>query len=547
MTTAKGNRRWVRTIAHPVREDGKVVRLRGSIQDITERRTSEDTLRRQASLIDQAYDAVLVWESNGPIVSWNKGAERMYGFSSAQAVGRSSHHLLSTPAGLVEQFTQALNGGAAWEGELHHVRSDGKRIVVESRMIQVHQDGRHYVLETNRDVSEKRLLEEQLRQSQKMEAIGQLAGGVAHDFNNLLGIILGCTELAAEYTELDKIRKRLAEIRKAADRASSLTRQLLAFSRKQVLEPKVIDLSAKVSEIADMLTRLVGEDVDVHTSLPGDLWSVRVDPSQFEQILLNLVVNAREAMPQGGKLTIETRNVELEEAYTRTHALAAPGRYVMISVSDSGIGMDAETQARIFEPFYTTKKTGTGLGLATVYGAVQQSGGNIWVYSELGKGTTFKIYLPAVEGARRLASADAPATQAGGSETILLVEDADALRAVTREFLELAGYTVKDAANGEQAVQIARVHSGAIDLLLTDVVMPGMSGPEVAKRVAQLHPEAKVLFMSGYTANAVLNHGALDNSMTLLSKPFSRASLTRKVRELLTAHAGTVPSSSGFD
>ena len=295
-------------------------------------------------------------------------------------------------------------------------------------------------------------------------------------------------------------------------------------------------MNAKVVDMTEMLRRLLGEDIDVRNSLASGLGSVRVDPTQIEQILLNLVVNAREAMPQGGSLTIETRNVEIDEAYTRSHAAALPGQYVMIAVSDSGCGMDAATQARIFEPFFTTKKQGTGLGLATVYGAVKQSGGYIWVYSELRKGTTFKIYFPRVADAENAATGEeGSADKTMGAGTILLVEDSESLRMVTREFLLRAGYTVKEASNGEEALNIARTLDGPIHLLLTDMVMPGMGGRELANALAPFLPEMRVLFMSGYAANAIVSHGDLEEGVSFLSKPFSRASLTKKVREVLNS------------
>jgi nitrogen-specific signal transduction histidine kinase len=401
-------------------------------------------------------------------------------------------------------------------------------------MVQITEGDRYYVLENNRDVSEERLLEEQLRQSQKMEAIGRLAGGVAHDFNNLLGVILGSAELLVESVDLSQVRRRAEEIEKAGQRAADLTRQLLAFSRKQMLEPKVMDLNSKVSEITDMLARLVGEDVEIRMSLPPNLGKVRADPSQIEQILMNLVVNAREAMPNGGNITIETQNMDLEEAYAGSHSSVLPGSYVMIAVSDSGMGMDAEVSAHIFEPFFTTKATGTGLGLATVYGAVKQSGGNIWVYSEPGKGTTFKIYFPRVDGAVESTGAiERSAATLKGSETILLVEDSDSLRDVTKEFLQIAGYNVVEARDGKDSLRVARMHEERIHLLLTDVVMPGMSGRELANEIKQIHPETRILFMSGYTSNAIVHRGVLDEELSLLTKPFTRSGLTQKVREML--------------
>jgi two-component system, cell cycle sensor histidine kinase and response regulator CckA len=537
LNTAKGNRRWVRTIGHPILENEKVVKVRGSFQDITERKLAEDRLRRQASLLDQAFDAVFVWERDGAISFWNQGAQRMYGFSQNEAIGRVSHELLQTSvAEGLDSVLRSLELKGRCERELKHIRRDGKRITVESRMVQMNEGDLRYVLEINRDVSEQRLLEAQLRQSQKMEAVGQLAGGVAHDFNNLLSVILGCTELLSESVDLTQVKRRAEEIQKAGQRAANLTRQLLAFSRKQILEPRVINLNCKVSETTDMLVRLVGEDTEILMSLADNLGSVRADPSQIEQILLNLVVNAHDAMPNGGKITIETQNTNLEEAYAGSHSSVVPGRYVMIAVSDSGVGMDADTVGHIFEPFFTTKSTGTGLGLAVVYGAVKQSGGNIWVYSEPGKGTTFKIYFPRVDGASDDSGVNAsnPVTPRG-TETILLVEDSDSLRALTMEFLQLAGYKVIETKDGKDALQAAQVHEEKIDLLLTDVVMPGMSGPELAKEIKKIHPETRILFVSGYTSDSIAHRGVLEEGVNLLTKPFTRSGLTQKVREVFNA------------
>jgi signal transduction histidine kinase len=392
-----------------------------------------------------------------------------------------------------------------------------------------------YALERHHNVLALRESSEQLRQSQKMEAIGRLAGGVAHDFNNLLGVILGSAELLAESTDLGNVRMRTAEILKAGRQAASLTRQLLAFSRKQILQPSVIDLNAKLSEAVGMLERLVGENIKICTSLAKNLGRVRTDPTQIEQITLNLVVNAREAMPQGGKIAIETQNIDLDEAYTSSHASMLPGRYVMIAVSDSGVGMDAETQAHIFEPFFTTKN-GIGLGLSTVYGAVKQSGGNIWVYSEPGKGTTFKIYFPRVDApADKTEPRPCSSLTPTGTETILLVEDSDSLREVTKEFLRMAGYHVMEACDGKQALDVARTYKEPIHLLLTDVVMPGIGGRDLSKQLHHLHPETQILFMSGYTAGAIDNHEVLDEGVRLLSKPFTRAVLVQTVRQSLNS------------
>jgi len=388
-----------------------------------------------------------------------------------------------------------------------------------------------------------RALEEQQRQAQKMEAIGRLASGVAHDFNNLLTAILGSTDLLLEELPADHSgRLEAEETRKAALRAADLTRQLLAFSRQQVLAPQVLDINDVVTNVDTMLRRVIGEHVEVRTVQAPDLGAVRADPGQLEQVLLNLAVNARDAMPRGGRLTIETANADLDDTYAAQHAAVAPGRYVMFAVSDTGTGMDAETQTRLFEPFFTTKEKGkgTGLGLATVYGIVKQSGGHIWVYSEPGQGTTMKVYLPRVEEA--IEPITAPARPSGplrGSETILIVEDQDEVRNLTRRLLEARGYRVLVAASGADALRIADQEAGRIDLLLTDVIMPGMSGREVALLLGPAHPHMRVLFVSGYTDDSIVHHGVLDPGVAFLQKPFTSQTLAQKVREVLDAPRDT--------
>jgi signal transduction histidine kinase len=379
--------------------------------------------------------------------------------------------------------------------------------------------------------------EEQLRQAQKLEAIGSLAGGVAHDFNNLLTIINGYSEIIGSQLPADSpVRDLVREIGQAGERAASLTRQLLAFSRKQVLEPKVFNLNAIVTDTAKMLRRLIGEDIELNTTLEPGLRRVRADPGQLEQVLINLAVNARDAMPQGGKLTIETANAELHETYTHAYADLPPGPYVMMAVSDTGCGMDEATKARIFEPFFTTKGPGkgTGLGLATVYGIVKQSEGHVAVYSEPGRGTTFKIYLPVAE--ERVPSGKShPGLQPArpGTETILLAEDEPALQALARHVLQSHGYTVLEAGQGDKALRIAQDYKGTIHLLVTDVVMPAMSGRQLAERLAANRPGVKVLYLSGYTDDAVVRHGVLQAETAFLQKPFTPGALAQKVREVL--------------
>jgi signal transduction histidine kinase/ActR/RegA family two-component response regulator len=381
--------------------------------------------------------------------------------------------------------------------------------------------------------------EEQLRQAQKLEAIGMLAGGIAHDFNNLLTVIGGYSDLTlVQLREEDPLRSNINEVKKAAERAAGLTRQLLAFSRKQVLQPKVLDLNAVVSELEKLLRRLIGEDIGFRTVLESTLGSVKADPGQIEQIIMNLAVNARDAMPRGGKLTIETKNVDLDEYYAKKHIAVIPGPYVMLAVSDTGTGMDQQTQARIFDPFFTTKETGkgTGLGLSTVYGIVKQSGGNIWVYSEVGRGTTFKVYLPRVdEGAEEYKRSAETQVDFRGPETVLVAEDEEMVRKLACKVLEMSGYRVLEAANGGAALLICERHNEPIHLLITDVIMPEMSGRELADRLAQLRPEMKVLYMSGYTDNAIVHHGVLNEGASFIQKPFATHALARKVREVLDA------------
>lgn len=380
-------------------------------------------------------------------------------------------------------------------------------------------------------------LAEQLQQAQKMEAVGRLAGGVAHDFNNLLTIISGYSQLIFDrLPEEDPLRAYMGQIRDAGNRAASLTKQLLAFSRKQVLEPRVLDLNHVVAGIDQMLLRLIGEDIDLVTVNSPGLWLVKADPGQIEQVIMNLVVNARDAMPQGGRLTIETTNVDVNDCYPDGHMSFAPGQYVMLAVSDTGIGMDAETRARVFEPFFTTKEhgKGTGLGLSTVYGIVKQSGGYVWAYSEPGKGTTFKVYLPVAEGVTKgVGRVGEPLGPTAGSETVLVVEDNESVRKFVRSVLESKGYRLLEAAGSEEAVNLITEHSGPIHLLLTDVVMPRMSGGELAARLAPVHPEAKVLYMSGYTDNAIVHHGVLEPGIHFLQKPFGPETLARKIRKVL--------------
>lgn len=428
--------------------------------------------------------------------------------------------------------------------EWRHQKKDGTIINVEITSHELAFDGTDARLVLANDITKRvqaeeelRKSEEQLRQAQKLESIGRLAGGIAHDFNNMLTAINGYSELTLRrLASDDPLRQNIEEIRKAGGRSAELTRQLLAFSRRQMLQPKVVDIDQVVLDTSLMLKRLIGEDVELITLVGKNVARIQADPGQLSQVLMNLVVNARDAMPDGGTITIETRNVNLDEQYARQHVSVRPGPYVMLSVSDTGIGMDAETQKQIFEPFFTTKEVGkgTGLGLSTVYGIVKQSNGNVWVYSELGKGTAFKIYLPQFEEPNSVSLEPQPAASfSWGSETILIVEDEDMVRSLSREVLESCGYTVIVASNGVEALTVCEQHKDQIHLLITDIVMPQMGGRELAEKLSVAYPKVRVLFTSGYTDDAIVRHGIIEDDANFIQKPFNLDDLARKVRELL--------------
>jgi len=509
-------------------------------------RAAQEGLRRSESnfrsLVTNAPYGICRCDSLGHLVDVNPALVASLGYASAaELIGRN----LSTLYADGQQWfvlADYLRTQKEFQGvDCEWVRKDGSTTAMRLSGRAISDEKKNVSFEIfTEDVTERRALEQQLRQSQKMEAIGRLAGGIAHDFNNLLMVISGYSEFLLDRLGPDPaLRGPAKEISTAAERATSLTRQLLAFSRKQMLAPKVLDLNAVVTENLKMLTRLIGEDIDL-VMIPGsELGAVKADPGQIEQVILNLAVNARDAMPQGGRLTIETGNVTLDEAYARLHAPVQPGDYTMLAITDTGVGMDSDTQSHIFEPFFTTKgPKGTGLGLSTVYGIVKQSGGYIWVYSEPGNGTSFKIYMPHVTvedvaAVEQPAAAPAAAPVDAAHETVLVVEDEVNLRRLTRQFLENQGYTVLEAADGAAAVQICVAHQGIIHLLLTDVIMPGMNGRELAQRVSEIRPNMKVLYMSGYTENAIGHNGTLDAGITLLQKPFTLHALKAKVREVL--------------
>jgi PAS domain S-box-containing protein len=508
-------------------------------------RAAQDSLRRSEvnfrSLVTNAPYGICRCDSTGQLLDANPALLAMLGYSSAKEL--AGKHLGALYADAQQWFELAdhLRSAAPFNGLIvEWMRNDGTAtaVRVSGRAVSDGGNGKTFELFAE-DVTERRALEQQLRQSQKMEAVGRLAGGIAHDFNNLLMVISGYSEFLLDRLGPEPaLRGPAQEIANAAGRATSLTRQLLAFSRKQMLAPKILDLNGVVTENLRMLTRVIGEDIDLVMVPSAGLGAVRADAGQIEQVIMNLAVNARDAMPSGGKLTIETSNVSIDEELARFHPPLSPGNYVMLAISDTGAGMDSETQSRIFEPFFTTKGTkGTGLGLSTVYGIVKQSGGYIWVYSEPGKGTTFKIYLPrvaeAIDTPVQVSASPESLAAEPGTETILLVEDEANLRYLARQFLEKQGYRVIDAADGAVAMQIAVAHEGVIHLLLTDVIMPGMNGRELAQHILEIRPNVKVLYMSGYTENVIGRNGTLDAGVRLLQKPFTLHDLKSKVREVL--------------
>jgi len=508
-------------------------------------RTSEETLQKLRRSVEQSPDLVMITNSAGVLEYVNPAFEKLTGYTSAEVIGQTLGILKSDQqAGeLYEEMWNTVLSGKVFHGTVMNRKKNGETFIIEKAITPMRNPAGQitHFISTGRDITDQRKLESQLQQSQKMDAIGLLAGGVAHDFNNLLLVISAYAELVLDSLDAeDPSRRKMDEIITATRRAAELTRQLLAFGRKQMQSLRVLDLNTVLGEITRMLPRLIGEDIQM-VFVPGrDLNKVKADPSQIEQVVMNLATNARDAMPRGGKLTIETSNVTLDQAYVQEHVIVPPGEYVLLAVSDSGEGIPAEHLNHIFEPFYTTKEAGkgTGLGLATAYGIVKQSEGFIWVYSEPGLGTTFKIYLPRVH---RVSEAELH-PQAGkssphGQETVLLVEDEAAVRVSTSEFLVRCGYTVVTAENGVDALRVSRDYSGLIHLMITDVVMPKMSGPQVAMQLAAERPDMKTLFVSGYAENTVLQHGNIDVTACFLSKPFGLSTLANKIREVLEASA----------
>ena len=508
-----------------------------------QKREVEDTFRTLYSAIEQSADLVLITDSTGIIEYVNPAFEKLTGYSRAEVFGQTPRILKSGEQSpeVYGELWRTITAGEIFRGVLVNRKKTGESFVVEKTITPVRNaSGRvtHFI-SNDRDISERRRLEAALFQAQKMDAIGLLAGGVAHDFNNLLLVISSYAELMQDSVGPEhRLHRNVQEILSAARRAADLTRQLLAFGRKQTQSLQVLDLNAILRDISRMLPRLIGEDVELIIAPQPNLDKVKLDSVQLEQVVMNLAANARDAMPAGGKLTIATHNVELDEHYVQSRMVVPPGKYVMLEVSDSGEGIDSEHLPHIFEPFYTTKEQGkgTGLGLATVYGIVKQSGGFIWVYSEPGMGTTFKIYFPRFEPRTRpapVAEIVSSGADLRGTETILLVEDESAVRHPAGEYLRQCGYTVIEAGDGLHAVEVADKHQGRIDIMVTDVVMPGMSGGQLAELLSERYSAMKVLFVSGYSEKVVLRHKILDVQTNFLQKPFTLKSLAAKIREVL--------------
>jgi hypothetical protein len=501
--------------------------------------------QRYRQLSETAPMGIIIADGTGKIVDTNAQALRMFGYGREELLGQTIEILLpeTLRKSHVRRRSAYIQGPQARPVgigmELRARWKDGTEFPVEIGLGPVTTQEGTLISSTIVDITEQKKLEKQLQLSQRMEAIGQLAGGVAHDFNNLMTVIQGCCEaLAVELAENHSGLRRIEMVRKAADSAADLTHQLLAFGRKQILQPKVIGPREVLKEVEGMLRQLIGENIRLEVNMQSEVGCISVDPGQMEQIMVNLAANARDAMANGGRLMIEAGNVDLDSSYVQIHPPAIPGPYVMFAVSDTGCGMDQKTQSQIFDPFFTTKEfgKGTGLGLATVYGIVKQSGGYIWVYSELGKGSIFRIYLPRVGGAAtpvQQTGADGVAER--GSETILLAEDTEGLREIAREYLGNLGYTVIEASSGEQALQRAHEFGGEIHLLLTDVVMSGMNGRELADRIVQKYPGIKILFTSGYTDDSIARQGIFDLAVAFIQKPYRPKALARKIREILNA------------
>ena len=518
--------------------------LRRAHEELGQRsnRQIKDFQHRLALIVDSSQDAIIGKNLDGVITHWNKGAEHIYGYTAEEVIGKSISILApqDRPDEIPEILEKIRHGERVEYFETVRITKDGRSLHVSISVSPIH-DGEGQIVGASaiaRDITTQKRTEDQLRHAQKMEAIGRLAGGVAHDFNNILGIVIACTELlySRRGSEGDS-RQYVDNIRKASDRGAALTRQLLAFSRKQAAKVQVLDLNERLKEITKLLHPLMGDDVQIVVQPRTPNAIVEADPSHLDQIVMNLALNARDAMPRGGKLIIESDLQEFDEHFARQHQSMVPGRYVMLSVSDNGAGMDADTVSHIFEPFFTTKETGkgTGLGLATVYGIVKQSGGDIWVYSEPDRGTTFKIYLP--NAGHKIGQIPEAHTEVlprrRDGTAILLVEDDALLRSLTRQMLVEHGYTVLEASDGKAALQVLSSHPEPIALTLTDVVMRGMSGPELVLQLLELHPAMKIVYTSGYTGELLAEHSSAGAGIVLLEKPFTRGALLKTLNDVL--------------
>ena len=517
------------------------------VRDITEQKRTHESLFRLQQAVDASGEVIFMTDRECVFTFVNPEFTRLYGYEEAEVVGRATPRILKSGAQPPEKYAQFWNTLLAKRvarGRIVNKTKDGRLLTIQGSVSPILNETGNITgfLAIQRDMTEHQRLEAQFTHAQKMEAVGRLAAGVAHDFNNLLTIINGhCGLMLKQLPSDNPARESFTDIKDAGERAAALTRQLLAFSRQQVRTSTVLDLNALVADSIKMLRRLIGEDIELVFDPVPDLGLVCADPGQIEQVLMNLAVNSRDAMPKGGKLSIEISNFQADESFAASHYPMPSGAYVKLVVSDNGCGMDAKTQSRIFEPFFTTKEPGkgTGLGLATVYGIVKQNGGYIWVHSELGKGTTFKIYLPVVVGTAE--ATEALGNKASGSETVLLVEDELKVRSLARRMLESEGYKVLEASGGMEALLVASQHKGPIHMLLTDVVMPVMTGRELAQRLAKLRPQMKILYMSGYTDDTIMRHGVTEAGVAFLQKPFAPEVLARKVRVVLDAErAGSI-------
>ena len=535
--------------------DGQVVGSSAITRDITETgraaRALGESEARKAAILRSSLDALITIDVNGVVIEFNPAAERLFGYTSADVIGQPLAELIIPP-----QYREAHRAGlrrylATGDGpilghrlEFTALRADGSEFAVELTVTRVDMPDAELFTAALRDISEQRRLQRELNQTQRLESLGRLAGGVAHDFNNLLGVIINYAVFIAEQAadhrgdgDWSSIAHDADEIRQAGERATRLTRQLLAFARRELVRPEVLDCNRVITDVEELLQRTLGEHIELQLDLADDVWPVLADPGQLEQVLVNLAVNARDALPSGGQLTIETMNTTVDERYARLHPDVAPGRYVCLLVSDTGTGMNSEIAERAFEPFFTTKRPGegTGLGLATVYGIVHQAGGHIFLDSDLGVGTTVNVLLPistATSPITSRAPKDTMQQVLGRGETVLVVEDEDAIRAVVERILRQSHYEVLTAAHADDALTLARDHA-SIDVLLTDVIMPGMSGRELATELRSVLPNVKVLYMSGYALPALATQGTLDADVDLVEKPFSATTLLRALRQVL--------------